>query len=141
MVRIVNFLQKSELKQFLFENTYFGQPGQSPLVDDTAKMIEEGQLWNKKKRKWEEPTIHEREQMMGYAIDVTKAAHVNVLQRTMRLGHAMDANTMRWFGTFLFATQTCLPDSNPDTTNEGGFHVKRCRFAKKTDSREKIHTI
>ena len=25
---------------YLFENTYPGQPGQYPLVDDTAKMIE-----------------------------------------------------------------------------------------------------
>ena len=63
----------------------------------------EGQLWNRKTKKWEEPTINEREQMMGYAIDATKA-HVTILQRTMRLGQAMDANTMRWFGAFPFAT-------------------------------------
>ena len=60
--------------------------------------------------------------MMGYAIDATKAAHVTVLQRTMRLGQAMDANTMRWFGAFLFATQICVTTSGRDTT-AGGYSM------------------
>ena len=66
--------------------------------------------------------------MMGYAIDATKAGHVTILQRTMRLEQAMDANTMRWFGAFLFATQTCLPQSTPDTPTGGGFARKRCKL-------------
>ena len=86
----------------------------------------EGQLWNKRTKKWEEPSINEREQMMGYTIDATKAGHVTILQRTMRLGQAMDANTMRWFGAFLFATQMCLPQSTPDTPTGGGFTRKWC---------------
>ena len=42
MIRIVNFLQINQLRTmlYLFENTYPGKPGQYPLVDDTAKMIE-----------------------------------------------------------------------------------------------------
>ena len=237
MVRIVNFLQKNQLKKllYLFENTYPGQPGQYPLIDETAKMIEsflgapitidaagtgsaahrvrlfwanwcapeilqdaypqnicpkpslqdilhkdhqstmpsnspilpfvkhnkinqprkcmptlvsypnshayrkresgkpgEGQLWNKRTKKWEEPTINEREQMMGYNIDATKAAHVTVLQRTTRLGQAMDANTMRWFGAFLFSSQICTPKKETG----GGFNVKRCKLAKRRQTRE-----
>ena len=88
----------------------------------------EGQLWNKRTKKWEEPSINEREQMMGYAIDATKAAHVTILQRTMCLGQAMDANTMRWFGAFLFATQTCLPQCASVTPAGGGFTRKRCKL-------------
>ena len=56
----------------------------------------EGQLWNKKKKTWEEPTINEKEQMMGYRIDATKAGHVTFHQRSTRIGQAMDGNTMRW---------------------------------------------
>ena len=39
MIRFVKFLQKYQLisQSYLFENTYPGQPGQYPLVDDTAK--------------------------------------------------------------------------------------------------------
>ena len=88
----------------------------------------EGQLWNKKSKKWEEPSITERERMMGYAIDATKARHVTVQQRIMRLGQAMDANTMRWFGAFLFATQTCLPQVTPVLPTGGEkdlFHEKK----------------
>ena len=81
----------------------------------------EGQLWNRRTKKWEEPTINEREKMMGYAIDATMAAHVTVVERTMSLGQAMDANTMRWFGAFLFASQICLTQSNPDTTTGRDF--------------------
>ena len=66
--------------------------------------------------------------MMGYAIDATKAAHVTVFQRTMRLGQAMDANTMRWFGAFLFATQLCVTTSGDNNISGGGFTVKRCKL-------------
>ena len=42
MIRIVNCLQSNQMRAmlYLFENTYPGKPGQYPLVDDTAKMIE-----------------------------------------------------------------------------------------------------
>ena len=42
MIRIVNFLQAKQTTKplYLFENTYPGQPGQYPLVDDTTKMVE-----------------------------------------------------------------------------------------------------
>ena len=42
MVRILNFLQKTQhpSPSYLFENTYPGTPGQYPLVDDAAKMVE-----------------------------------------------------------------------------------------------------
>ena len=210
MVRIINFLQANQIHPplYLFENTYPGTPGQYPLIDDTAKMVEsflgapivldaagmgsaahrvrlfwtnweqsnilqkaipqdkypepslesilhhdhvstvpvhtpvhpfvkhnkqgrtrkcmptivsypkshayrtkengkpgEGQLWNKTMKRWDEPSLNEKEQMMGYNIDATKAGHVTIGQRAMRLGQAMDGNTMRWLGAFLYATQ------------------------------------
>ena len=42
MIRIVNFIQTNQMRAmlYLFENTYPRKPGQYPLVDDTAKMIE-----------------------------------------------------------------------------------------------------
>ena len=78
---------------------------------------------------------------MGYAIDATKAAHVIVLQRTMRLGQAMDANTMRWFGAFLFATQISLTKSKHDTTTKGDLMSNVASSLNTTDRNERIHTI
>ena len=71
------------------------------------------------------------------ADNATKTAHVIVLQRTMRLGQAMDANTMRWFGAFLFATQICVSPSGHDTITGGGFNVKRCKLTHRNRSKRK----
>ena len=68
----------------------------------------EGQLWNKAMRRRDEPSLKEREQLMGYEPDATKTAHVTVQQRAQRLGQAMDGNTMRWLGAFLYATQSSI---------------------------------
>ena len=64
--------------------------------------------------------------MMGYAIDATKAGHVTDTQRALRLGQAMDANTMRWLGAFLYATQHPGVQETPDTTISTGFRKVRC---------------
>lgn len=42
MIKIVNFLQANQMVKplYLFENTFPGTPGQHPLVDNTAKMVE-----------------------------------------------------------------------------------------------------
>ena len=52
-------------------------------------------------RRWDEPSLKEREQLMGYEPDATKSAHVTIQQRAQRLGQAMDGNTMRWLGAYL----------------------------------------
>ena len=58
----------------------------------------EGQLWNILTKCWEEPSLEEKEQLMGYAIGDTAGGHATVKQRATRLGQAMDGNTMRWLG-------------------------------------------
>ena len=65
----------------------------------------EGQLWNKHKRCFEEPTIEEKEQFMGYPIGFTMGGQATPQERSKRLGQAMDGNTIRWFGAFLHAEQ------------------------------------
>ena len=87
----------------------------------------EGQLWNKKMKRWDEPSLKEREQMMGYKSDATCAAHVTIQQRAERLGRAMDGNTMRWFGAFLHATQSDIV-AQPRVSNSalgGGFQCSK----------------
>ena len=68
----------------------------------------EGKLWNKTMRRWDEPSSKEREQLIRYKVDATLAGHVTVQQRAQRLGQAMDGNTMRWLGTYLYATQLSI---------------------------------
>ena len=68
----------------------------------------EGQLWNRLTRTYEEPTIEEKEQMMGYQMGETCGGLATPQQRAKRLGQAMDGNTMRWFGAFLYAQQQRL---------------------------------
>ena len=65
----------------------------------------EGQLWNKISKCWEEPTLEEKEQLMGYKVGSTNGGLATINQRTKRLGQAMEGNTMRWLGAFLHASQ------------------------------------
>ena len=87
----------------------------------------DGQLWNKRMKRWDEPSLMEREQMMGYRPDATYAGLATVAERAERLGRAMDANTMRWLGAFLHATQVeeKIPTSIPNSSLGGGFSIKR----------------
>ena len=82
----------------------------------------EGQLWNKRMKRWDEPSLMEREQMMGYKPDATYAGLATIAERAERLGRAMDANTMRWLGAFLHATQidTDTTSSIPNSSLGGG---------------------
>ena len=54
----------------------------------------EGQLWNEKMRRWDGPSLKEREELLGYKIDATMAGHVTIQQRAQRPGQAMDGNTI-----------------------------------------------
>lgn len=66
----------------------------------------EGQYWNKDRRTWQEPTLAHMEQMLGYPIGFTDGGLATDTQRAVRLGHAVDGNTLRWFGAFLRAAQS-----------------------------------
>ena len=62
-------------------------------------------------KRWDEPSLKERKQLMGYKIDATLAGHVTIQQLAQRLGQAMEGNTMRCFDTYLYATQLSISPS------------------------------
>ena len=66
------------------------------------------------------PSIGEKEQMTGYGIDATKTGHVTIHQRSTRIGQAMDGNTMRWLGAFIFATQRAISTTPTEKKNSKG---------------------
>ena len=80
-------------RSFAFRRRVNGTPG-------------EGQLWNKLTHKWIEPTLREKEQLMGYRPDDTVGGLATDKERAERLGQAMDGNTSRWMGAFLSAAHT-----------------------------------
>ena len=84
----------------------------------------EGQLWNKRLRKWEEPFLEEKELLMGYNVDSTMGGLATRAERSSRLGQAMDGNTIRWFGAFLYAANNLPPEKETPSTGisvGGGF--------------------
>lgn len=77
---------------FLHSNAYRPKPDGSPG---------EGQVNNCIYERSEEPTIGEKEQLLGYQEGDTAAEGVTEAQRAVRLGRALDGHIMRWFGAFL----------------------------------------
>ena len=65
----------------------------------------EGQVFNKVSNKWEEPDAEEKEMLLGFNRCDTAAIGVSDEDRSIRIGRALDANTMRWLGAFLHASQ------------------------------------
>ena len=65
----------------------------------------EGELFNTYTNKWEEPNADEKELLLGYSRGDTAALGVTNAKRSMRLGRALDAHTMRWLGAMLHANQ------------------------------------
>ena len=56
------------------------------------------QLYNHLTSMWEEPTVHERERLLGLEVDDTAVGHhVTLLYRQRLLGKAMDHHVMTWF--------------------------------------------
>ena len=54
----------------------------------------------------------------------------------------MDANTMRWFRAFLFATQICVATLDDNKIVGGGFNVKRCKLTHRNRSkRENLYDL
>ena len=65
----------------------------------------EGEVFNTKSNLWEEPDAEEKEQLMGYTPRDTTAAGVSEADRAIRLGRALEGNTMLWLGAYLHASQ------------------------------------
>ena len=65
----------------------------------------EGQVFNIVSNTWEEPNAEEKEMLLGYNRGDTQAAGVSDEERSIRIGRALDANTMRWLGAILHASQ------------------------------------
>ena len=65
----------------------------------------EREFYNNIYERWEEPTVGEKEKLMGYNEGDTAAEGVTEAQRAIRLGRALNGHTMRWFGAFLWAAQ------------------------------------
>ena len=55
----------------------------------------EGQVFNIVSNMWEEPNAKEKESLLGYQRGDTAAPGVTEDQRAIRLGRALDGNTMR----------------------------------------------
>ena len=66
----------------------------------------EGQLWDQVDHNWIEPTLKEKEQLMGYRVDDTRGGLATESERAARLGQAMDGNTLKWMGAYLSAAYT-----------------------------------
>ena len=63
----------------------------------------EGQVFNVQTDLWEEPIVLEKELLLEFRADDTAASGVTADARAIRIGRALDANTMRWLGAFLNA--------------------------------------
>ena len=65
----------------------------------------EGEVFNTISLEWEEPDAEEKEMLLGYAAGDTLAPGVTESERAIRLGRALEGNTMRWLGAYLHASQ------------------------------------
>ena len=65
----------------------------------------EGQVYNRESDLWEEPDAEEKELLMGYTAGDTYATGVSETEHAVRLGRALEGNTMRWLGALLHASQ------------------------------------
>ena len=65
----------------------------------------EGEVFNTESNLLEEPDAEEKELLMGYTAGDTAATGVSEADRAIRLGRALEGNTMRWLGALLHASQ------------------------------------
>ena len=65
----------------------------------------EGQVFNIVSNTWEELDAEEKEILLGFIRGDTAAVGVFDEERSIRIGRALDANTMRWMGEILHASQ------------------------------------
>ena len=55
----------------------------------------EGQVFNVQTNQWEEPDVEEKELFLGFQINDIAAPGVTTDARAIRIGRALDGNTMR----------------------------------------------
>ena len=65
----------------------------------------EGEVFNTISLEWEEPNAEEKEMLLQYAAGDTSAAGVTEAERAIRVGRALEGNTMRWLDAYLHASQ------------------------------------
>ena len=65
----------------------------------------EGEVFNTTSLEWEEPDTEEKKALLGFAAGDTSAPGVTESERAIRLGRALEGNTMRWLGAYLHASQ------------------------------------
>ena len=77
-------------------------PGSHAFSETSSGHPGPGQLFNHLTSVWEEPTVHERERILGMEVDDTAAGpHITLLDRQRLLGQAMDHHVMTWFGAIM----------------------------------------
>ena len=64
----------------------------------------EGQVFNIQTYVWEEPDVEEKERLLGFQADDIATPGVTSAARSIRIGRALDATTMRWLGAFMHAS-------------------------------------
>ena len=64
-----------------------------------------GEVFNTGSLEWEEPDAEEKEMLLGYGASDTSALGGTEAERAIRLGRALEGNTMRWLGAYLHASQ------------------------------------
>ena len=64
----------------------------------------EGRVFNVQIDQWEEPDVQEKELFLGFHVNNIAAPGVTTNARAIRIGRALDSNTMRWLGAFLHAS-------------------------------------
>ena len=69
------------------------------------KSASEGEVYNAKTGTWEGPDVEENERLLGFRTDDTATTGVCAEIRSIRIAMAMEGNTMRWLGAFLYASQ------------------------------------
>ena len=74
-------------------------PRSHAFIETASGQPRPGQLYNHLTEVWEEPSVLERERLLGMRPDDTAAGpHVTPLDRQRLLGQAMDHHVMGWFG-------------------------------------------
>ena len=68
-----------------------------------GKVLGPGMLLNKLSNTWEEPSIWERERIMGFFAGDTVASHLYETRRYQLIGRSMDRHMISWIGGLLAA--------------------------------------
>ena len=88
---------------------------------------------------------------MGYKVDSTMGGLATLAERAKRLGQAMDGNTIRWFGAFLYAAHnipaevetpsTGISVGGDSTTADPGHHLSNHHPTVQSETSERRSNI